>query len=64
MMPAHAAAAGYASPARNGVGAACFCMGFLSDEHGMDVTISARRLPVSGYPLAVPETCHALFGLQ
>jgi hypothetical protein len=51
-------------PREDGVGAACFCMGFSSDEHGMDVTISARRLPVSGYPLAVPETCHALFGLQ
>jgi hypothetical protein len=26
-------------PREDGVGAACFCMGFLSDEHGMDATI-------------------------
>jgi hypothetical protein len=26
-------------PAKDGVGAACFCMGFLSDKHGVDVTI-------------------------
>jgi len=53
---------GYA-PREEGVGAASFCSDsrLLSDEHGM---YFARRLPVSGYPLTVPRTCHAVDGLQ
>jgi hypothetical protein len=51
-------------PRDDGVGAASFCMdSFRVMNTAWTYTISRGELPVLGYPLAVPETCHALFGM-
>jgi hypothetical protein len=51
-------------PREDGVGAASFCMdSFRVMNTAWTYTIWRGELPVSGDPLAVLETCHALFGI-